>query len=189
MDPVFTLQWPEFLLAHHLQRELPKKKGYSLLIPLSRQEKGVDLAILKKRGGAHKTVTLQVKASRAYSPRSPKRESTKRFQHYTWFRQFEVPKDADFILLIGMYAPDTGRTMRVTGKWYRHCTLLFTSKEMKNFMKSCFTVGGKPDQMFGFGFDHPKQIFLTRGDSKRRLKDYSRYLLDKRMNLLRKSLR
>src|ERR1019366_8044870 len=104
MDPVFTLQWPEFVLAHHLQQRLPKKEGYSLFVPLSRQEKGVDLAILKKVSGSHRTLTIQIKASRAYySHTPPKRELTKRFQFYTWFRRFEVPEDADFILLFGMY--------------------------------------------------------------------------------------
>ena len=37
MDPVFTLQWPEFLLTNRLQKPkaLPKSQGYSLLIPVS----------------------------------------------------------------------------------------------------------------------------------------------------------
>ena len=188
MDPVFTLQWPEFVLAHRLQQRLPKKEGYSLLVPLSRQEKGVDLAILKKSGGAHRTLTIQIKASRAYSGSPPKRASTKRFQFYTWFRRFEVPEDADFILLFGMYAPDAGRTKPVTAKWYQDCTLLFTRAEMNAFMATCLTVGGKPDQMFSFGFDEPTKVFLTRGDQKRGLKDYSSHLLDARMGLLRKSL-
>lgn len=188
MDPVFTLQWPEFVLAHRLQQRLPKKEGYSLLIPLSRQEKGIDLAILKKLGGAHRTLTLQIKASRAYSHPPPKRESTKRFQFYTWFSRFDVPEDADFILLFGMYAPDTGRTRRVNSRWYQDCTLLFTRDEMRDFLLSCLTVGGQPDKMFGFGFDDPNEVFLTRGDQKRGLRNYSSHLLDTRMDLLRASL-
>jgi hypothetical protein len=162
MDPVFTLRWPEFVVAHRLQQRLPKKDGYSLLIPLSRQEKGVDLAILKKFGGAHRTITIQIKASRTYPHRPPKRAAaTRRFLHYTWFRRFDVPADADFILLLGMYAPDQGRTKSVTTNWYRDCTLLFTRDEMREFMISCLTVDGQPDQMFGFGFDDPTAVFLT----------------------------
>ena len=116
MDPVFTLQWPEFLLAQRLQRLLPKGDGYSLLVPLSRQEKAIDLAILRKQGGSHKTVTIQVKASRTYSRPEPKKESTKRFRFYTWFNRFPVPDDADFLLLVGLYAPDAGRTKSVSAK-------------------------------------------------------------------------
>jgi hypothetical protein len=167
---------------------LPKKEGYSLLVPLSRQETGIDLAILKKQGGAHRTLTMQIKASRSFPGSQPKRETTLRFLHYTWFNRFQVPEDADFILLVGMYAPDTGRTRRVSAKWYQDCTLLFTRQEMSNFMNSCLTVGGKPDGMFGFGFDAPTKVILTRGDQQRRLEDYSKYLLDARMDLLRAAL-
>lgn len=191
MDPVFTLQWPEFVLAHRLQLLLPRKEGYSLLVPLSRQEKGIDLAILKKLGGAHRTVTIQVKASRTYLHPPPKRESTRPtmpFQFETWFHRFEVPEVADFVLLFGMYAPDTGRTRRVTAKWYQDCTLLFTRQEMSDFMVSCLTRGGKPEHMFSFGFDEPTKVFLTRGDQTRGLKDYSSHLLGARMDLLRTSL-
>ena len=188
MDPVFTLQWPEFVLAHRLQRNLAKVDGYSVLVPLSRQEKGIDLAILKKRGGAHKTLTIQIKASRAYPKSMPKKETTKRFQFYSWFNRFDVPEDADFVLLFCLYAPDAGRTKLVTAKWYQDCTLLFTRDEMKDFMKSCLTVGGRPDKMFGFGFDKPTKVFLTRGDQNRSLRDYSDYLLDARMKLLRDAL-
>jgi len=59
---------------------------------------------------------------------------------------------------------------------------------MREFMNSCLTVGGKPDQMFGFGFDDPTAVFLTRGDPNRNLRDYSSYLLDSRMPLLREAL-
>jgi hypothetical protein len=188
MDPVFTLQWPEFVLAHHLQKQLPKKEGYSVLVPLSRQEKGIDLAILKKLRGAHKALTIQIKASRTYYHPPSKRETTKRFQFNTWFRRFEVPEDADFILLVGMYAPNTGRTKHVAAEWYKECTLLFTREEMKTFMASRLTKGGQPDQMFGFGFDEPTKVYLNRGDQGRASQDYSSHLLDARMDLLRKSL-
>jgi hypothetical protein len=175
-------------MAQHLQKLLPKRDGYSLLVPLSRQEKAIDLAVLRKQGGLHKTVTIQVKASRTYLHPEPKNESTKRFRFETWFNRFPVPDEADFFLLVGLYAPDAGRTTRVSAKWYRDCSLLFTRDEMRAFMESCITVGGNPDKMFGFGFDEPPPVFLTRGDQTRSLKDYSSYTLDARVDLLRQSL-
>ena len=87
-----------------------------------------------------------------------------------------------------MYAPDQGQTKRVTAKWYRDLTLLFTRDEMSEFMKACLTVGGQPDQMFGFGFDEPGAVFLTRGDQSRSLQDYSKYILESRLSLLKESL-
>jgi hypothetical protein len=188
MDPIFTLQWPEFLLANRLQKLLPKKDGYSILIPTSRQEKGIDLAVLKKGNRQNRVVTLQIKASRTYFGKPPKRESTKKFSFYTWFNRFDVPEEADFILLFGMYAPDAGRTKPVTAKWYRDCTLLFTKEEMKQLMQNCLTVGGRPDKMFGFGFDGPSAVFQTRGDKDRSLKPFSDFLLDKRIDLIQEAL-
>ncbi len=189
MDPVFTLQWPEFLIANRLQKKLPKKEGYSVLIPVSRQEKAIDLAILKKNEkGQSRVATIQVKASRTYIPEAPKRENTKRFLYYTWFNRFEVSRETDFFLLFGLYAPDAGRTKKVASTWYRDCSLLFTQREMKKFMDNCLTVKGTTDKMFGFGFDSPKQVFQTRGDKNRKFKDYSEYLLDNRIDEIKKYL-
>lgn len=60
MEPVFTLQWPEFLLANQLQKLLPKSEGFSVFVPASRREKGVDLAILRKnvKGGSRVVTSL-----------------------------------------------------------------------------------------------------------------------------------
>lgn len=188
MDPVFTLQWPEFILANRLQKLLPKKDGYSILIPTSRQEKGIDLAILKKQKGKNRVVTIQIKASRTYIGRPTKRTSTRNFAFYTWFNRFDVPEEADFILLFGMFAPNTGQTRPVTAKWYQDCTLLFSHEEMKELMDNCLTVGGKHDKMFGFGFDHSAAIFQTRGDKLRKLKDFSSHHLDNRVKILEDAL-
>lgn len=189
MDPVFTLQWPEFILANRLQKLLPKSEGFSVLIPASRQEKGIDLALLRKtRNGESRVATIQIKASRTYTPEPPKRESTKRFRFYTWFNRFEVPEEADFFLLFGMYAPDPSRTTKVRSGWYKDCSLLFTCEEMKEFMASCLTVGGKDDKMFGFGFDDESKIVQTRGDKDRQFKDFTTYLLANRVALLKVQL-
>jgi hypothetical protein len=189
MDPVFTLQWPEFILANRLQKLLPKAEGFSVLVPVSRQEKGIDLAIVRKQfNGRSRVVTLQIKASRTYAQRAPKRATTERFRFHTWFNRFEVPEESDFFLLFGMYAPDASQTKRVGPEWYKDCTLLFTQKEMKEFMSSCLTVGGKPDKMFGFGFSDESKVVQTRGDKERLNRDFTRFLLDNRIHLLKREL-
>lgn len=189
MDPVFTLQWPEFVLANRLQTLLPKPEGYSVLIPASRQEKGIDLAVIRKQpNGQSRVATFQIKSSRTYSLSAPVRERTKRFRHYTWFNRFEVPETADFILLFGLYPRDASQTKRIESNWYEHCTLLFTYDEMSRFMSSCLTVGGKADRMFGFGFDDERKVVQTRGDRNRELKDYTDHLLRKRVEEIKKKL-
>ena len=189
MDPVFTLQWPEFLLAEQLSRSFPKAKHYAVLIPTSRQEKGIDLALVRKQpGGASRVALLQVKSSRTYSPEPPKRETTRRFRFYTWFNTFEPSSHADFFLLFGMYAPQADRTRRVGPQWYRHVTLLFTYSEMTTFLASCRTVGGKADGKFGFGFDQETKIVQTRGDQKRLGAEFTSYLLSNRLQMLQEHL-
>ena len=185
MEPVFTLQWPEFVVAQRLQSLLPRKDGYSVLVPLSRQEEGIDLAVLHRGAtGVASTVTIQVKASRTYIHAPPKRQSTVRFRFNTWFNRFNVPNQADYIILFGMYAPDLGKTTKVSASWYKDCSLIFTRQEMQEFMADCKTVGGKPDRMFGFGFNDPSEIILNRGDMNRSGKDYSMHLLEHRITQL-----
>jgi len=189
MDPVFTLQWPEFLLAEQLQRFFPKSKNFSVLVPTSRQEKGIDLAVVHKRPeGESRVALLQVKASRTYMPEPPKRATTQYYRFHTWFNAFEPSDHADFFLLIGMYAPNSAQTKPVAEDWYRDITLLFTYKEMKAFMESCRTVGGKPDGKFGFGFNDESCIKQTRGDQMRGNSDFTQFLLANRLGDLQKHL-
>jgi hypothetical protein len=47
IDPVFTLTWPEAVVANSIQRLLPKKDGNSVWVPTSRQQEGVDLIIAR----------------------------------------------------------------------------------------------------------------------------------------------
>ncbi len=189
MDPVFTLQWPEFVLANRLTALLPRKEDYSIFVPASRQEKGVDLAVVRKvRGSSSRVATIQIKASRTYTFAPPRRETTKRYQFETWFDRFDVPPEADFFLLFGMYAPNAGQTKKVGPLWYKDCTLLFTQDEMKHFIERCLTVAGNPDRMFGFGFDSDAKVVQTRGDKDRRFKDYTSYLLDKKVGVLKRYL-
>ena len=177
-------------MASRLQKLLPKSQGYSVLIPLSRQEKGFDLVIIKKSpSGLSRVATIQIKASRSYDQTPPKRKTTKRHRFRTWFNRFEVPREADFFLLFGLYAPDSGKTKKVARHWYKDCTLLFTQTEMKSFMASCRTRAGKPDRMFGFGFDDEHKVVQTRGDKDRRFKDYTGFSLSRRISVLKKILR
>lgn len=190
MEPVFTLQWPEFAVAERLQKLLRRKEGYSVLIPLSRQEKGIDLVVLcRSKSGQSFAVTIQVKASRTYLPTAPKRKKTIRYKYNTWFNRFDVPDKADFVILFGMYAPDLGKTRPVSSRWYQDCSLIFTKEEMRHFIKDCKTVKGKPDRMFGFGFNNLTSIILTSGDMNRSQKDYEKFLLDKRIKEIKKRLK
>jgi hypothetical protein len=192
MDPIFTLPWTEFSMAKVLSKHFKKKDGYTLLVPLSREEKGIDLVLLKKaNNGESKAVTLQVKASRTYESERPKRETTQRFKYHTWFNKFEVSDWADYYLLVGHFVdtPDFGKSKSGHETWYRDCTLLFNNREMRSFISSLKTVKGKPEGKFGFGFDSVKKVCQTRGDETRSLKDFTGHLLDNRFKDIEREFR
>jgi hypothetical protein len=99
MEPVFTLPYPEYCVAQRLRMLFPPKGGYSILVPISRQEKGVDL-ILAHRQDRTRAITIQVKSSRTYSSPPPARQSTRRFRYAIWLNTFECPPQADFVCLV-----------------------------------------------------------------------------------------
>lgn len=181
MEPVFALPYSEYLAANLLSHHFKAKAGYSIFVPASRQEKGVDILLAKRDDGQLKCAAFQVKSSRTYSPVPPKRETTVRYSYYTWFNTFPVPEEADFFLLVGIYPPEENRTKQVAHTWWNSVVLTFTRQEMKEFMSRVKTKGGAPDKMFGFGFDSTAKIVLTRGDQHRVMKDYSSYLLQNRI--------
>lgn len=179
MDPIFTLPYSEFCVAQQLQRLL-RSQGCSIYIPPSRQEKGVDLVVARRRGRVTRAGTIQVKASRTYSDRA-RTERSKRFRYYTWFNNFDLPDEADFVALVAIYPPEETRGRRTMASWWAPVILLFTHREMSRFLRHVKTRKGKRDKMFGFGFDSDAKIYQTRGDEQGRQQDYSAYLLQYRV--------
>lgn len=188
MEPVFTLPYSEYCVAQRLRSLLPPAEGYSLLVPLSRQEKGVDL-VLSQRQDRTRAVTIQVKSSRTYSSPPPARKSTRRFRYATWLKTFECPTQADFVCIVSLYPARDAEERRELATWWAPVILLFTQAEMREFLAGVKTVGGKRDRMFGFGFDRAGEVFQTRGDPKRSCRELSHHLLESRVDLLRAALR
>lgn len=187
MDPIFTIPWEEYHLAHQLQKHFSKNSGYSIFVPLSRQEKGIDLSIIHRYlSGKTKTVTFQVKRSRTYPGSETKRITTKSLKHFTWFNRFPASNRADFFILFTTYPYFDKRN----NNWvYKHSALLFNNKEMRKFLSECKTVKGRIDKMFGFGFDDAKDIFQTRGDRHRKFGSFKKYLLENRLDDIRRALK
>ncbi len=186
MEPIFTIPYSEYLSANLLSQYFKAKDGYSIFIPASRQEKGIDILLTKRGNGSLQCASFQVKSSRTYSPLPAKREGTIRFSYSTWFNKFLVPKEADFFLLVGIYPPEENRTRKSTHSWWNSVVLMFTQKEMESFMDQVKTKQGNSDKMFGFGFDDSSKIVLTRGDQNRTMKDYSSYLFESRIGEIQK---
>lgn len=186
MEPVFTLSYTEYRIANYLNERFKRKNGYSVYVPLSRQEKGIDLILVKREGTYCSSVSIQVKASRTYPQEPPRGENVQRYTYYTWFNRFKVPKEADFFALVSIYPPEENRTKKNTKhSWWSSIVLLFNNHEMKDFMKNRVrTRRGNDDRMFGFGFDTPTSILQTRGIQDGTLKDMSRFLIENRIGML-----
>jgi hypothetical protein len=191
MDPIISIPFSEAAIVQEFEKHFKKKDGFSILIPSSRQQKGFDLVIMnyKKR----KSVLIQVKGSRTYIPKPPKRKSTKRYKNYTWFNAFKVEKGlSDYYVLFGIYVNisdgDAESTKIKNKNWYDYVILLFTEKEMDKIINSLTQkTTDKPDTSFSFGFDNIKNIMLTRGAKVP--SDYTKYLLSKRIDIIKKKLK
>lgn len=188
MEPIFTLPYPEFCVAQQLARLLPASLGYSLYAPVSRQQPGVDLLLARRQGGRVRVAAIQVKSSRTYSRPTSTARTKRPFRYRTWFNNFECPPQADFFCLVALYPAVDAAQKRKLGTWWAPQILVFNQREMKRFLRGVRTVGGKPDRMFAFGFDHPDEVFQTRGDPTRRYLDFSDHLLPKRLGELRSFL-
>ncbi len=193
MDPIFTLPWSEFFIADKLRRLLSPKKDYSIFIPLSRQEKGIDLAVLLKTTPENNSAvtTIQVKTSRIWHGKAPKHKNIIRYQYNSWFNRFDVPERADFIILIAMYTTNIDRPGKGWKGWYKDCSLLFTNNEMHQFFKDCKNKKGEPDSSFYFGFNDLSSIILTRGDMNypKTRKDFAGFLLGNRLNDIERKIK
>lgn len=174
MDAIFTLPYSEYAAANMLADAFKPSRGYSVFVPASRTEKGVDLLLTKREPDRLRTLTFQVKASRTYPGSPPVRKvKNRRFAYYTWFNRFDVPPQADFFILYGLYAPEQSSSKRVAKSWWQS---MCSNQEMTSFMENIKTKAGRPDRMFGFGFDHPKEVLLTRGSESGTQTDYSAQL-------------
>lgn len=65
MEPVFTLPYSEHQAIEQITKKLKKSDGYSVYIPTSRQQKGVDFIVHNSK--SNKFARVQVKSSRSYT--------------------------------------------------------------------------------------------------------------------------
>ncbi len=63
MDAIFTLPYSEYAAANMLAEHFKPSNGYSVFVPASRAEKGVDLLLVKRSTEHVKTLAFQVKAT------------------------------------------------------------------------------------------------------------------------------
>ena len=182
MEPIFTMQYGEFAVADYLSKKI---KNASVFIPASSQEKGIDLLLYRHENGCNTTNTIQVKMSRTYY--DDKENAT--YPYHLWFNRFRVQKNANWYILVGIYAkrPDDAATAKAKSTSWDTIMLAFTNKEMAAFMAEVKQKKdpSKDDKMFGFGFDDAKKVAQTRGYAEQR--DMSMFLIENRIEEIRNS--
>jgi len=189
MDPIFTLPYSEYAVVEAFTKQLSKKHGFSVYVPVSRQEKGVDFLVYNSK--QQKSLRFQVKSSRSYVNYNKKSLSKGHLKYTLWFNNFReryVVGEADYYILFGLYSDYTVDN-QIAAKKSIWCPLIlcFNDKEMEALLDSVLTKKeSKPDRFFYIAFDSPDQVYGTRGFSTRR--DLSGYLLDRQMPNIIKEL-
>ncbi len=182
MEPIFTMQYGEFAVADYLAKKI---KGASVFIPASAQEKGIDLLLYRHENGCNTTNTIQVKMSRTYY--SEKQDAV--YPYHLWFNRFPVQKNANWYILVGIYAkrPEDAANAKAKSTSWDTIMLAFKNKEMAAFMAEVKQKKDptKDDKMFGFGFDDEKHVFQTRGCLLHR--DMTAFLIENRLDEIRNS--
>ncbi|MBR5523434.1 MAG: hypothetical protein IKV82_08225 [Akkermansia sp.] len=182
MQPIFTMQYGEFAVADYLSKKL---RSTSVFIPASAQEKGIDLLLYRYDHECNKTNTIQVKMSRTYYSE----KETAEFPYYLWFNRFPIQPNANWYVLVGIYAkrPADVKNAKADSTIWDTIMLAFTNKEMAAFMAEVKQKKdpSKDDRMFGFGFDDSKMIYQTRGYINNR--NMSQYLIENRIEEIQHS--
>lgn len=181
MQPIFTVQYAEFMAAEYLKKQI---KNVSAYIPMSPQEKGVDFLICKYDEEKSRNIicSFQVKMSRSYS-------DTK-YAHSLFFNTFSTRGNADWYILVGIYPENMNQTeddSKSEIKW-TEIMLAFSKNEMNDFLENICQKRDpqKKDTKFGFGFNDNKKILLTRGSVEE--KDFSKYLIKNRITEIKEFL-
>ncbi len=193
MEAIFTLPYSEYAVATLLQKNFKKSDGYSIQIPLSRQQKGIDLLIYNQK--TKKAISIQVKSSRSwYGTPSKTTSSKEKFQYYSWFNNFDYERGiADFYVFFILYPKNSFAQKRLDKtkdlkKWWDSCMVTFNDKEIELLLKNLKTKEGKPESFFGFGFNEKsKDIYITRGFKKP--VSYKKNLIENKMDEMKKRLK
>jgi hypothetical protein len=190
MEGKFTLQWPEYAVMNKLA-EAFKKENYAVFVPVSRQQKGIDLLLFNTKN--HKSLTIQVKSSRSFYMGREREEQ--KLGYAIWLNNF-VDKisgaGADYYIIYGLYPRKN--TKGVPAESWDDLFLCYSEAEMLTFLKRVRQKKDrqKPDKFFGFEFNDKGTVVTGRGilteTGALAHEDASACLLNKRLAEMKKRL-
>jgi hypothetical protein len=138
------------------------------------------LVLAQRQRGATRAASIQIKFSHTYD-----QPQSRGYKFATWFNNFTASEQADFFALLSLYPTNEGSHRGAASSWWTPLILLFTYKEMCDFLASVKTVGGMRGKMFGFGFSSPAHVIQVRGDPQRQARDFTDHLLKHRVQMVR----
>lgn len=166
MEPIFALPYSEYAVINEFSRHLRKGDGFSIYVPTSRQEKGVDFLVYNSQ--YRKSLRFQVKGSRSYVEDDPRSLAKGNFRFCLWFNNFRkryTAGETDYYVLFGLY-PEyaVDKAIHARRSFWRTLILCFLDGEMKELLDSVLTKRErKPDRFFYVEFDSPGKVCGTRG--------------------------
>jgi hypothetical protein len=184
MDGIFTLPYSEFEIVNKFQESFKRKDGFSVYIPVSRQEKAVDFILSKNK--SHKIARFQVKSSRTYIHEAEIKKNgvikNPEYKYNLWFNNFIEKYEqgsADYYLLFGLY-PIYTNDSSIDSNFWKSMIVCLSDEKMNETLKNVLTKREKKsDRFYGLSFNHPNQIVGTRGFLNN--PDFSEYILEKQI--------
>ncbi|MES2500392.1 MAG: hypothetical protein V4570_07645 [Pseudomonadota bacterium] len=191
MDGFFNLPYSEFEVISSLQKEFKKSDGYSVYIPVSRQQKGIDFIVHNCK--TNKILRFQVKSSRAHihETRELKDGSIKKpeFRYNFWFNNFIDKHEkgfCDYYILFGLYPIYTSEN-NIKENFWNKIVLCYSDDEMFDLLTKIKTKREKKaDKFFSYGFNFGNSIFNKRGISE--VTDASEHLLKNKISKIKKTI-
>ncbi|MEK9161547.1 MAG: hypothetical protein AAB822_02210 [Patescibacteria group bacterium] len=144
------MPFPEYDIANILQKNFPKKKNFSVSIPLSRQQKFYDLLLINCKN--KKVLTIQVKSSRTFLYEGKKTKNENIFDKYEyngWFLNLDIKSNYSDYYFFYMPYPVHDKNFRPRARWDRKI-LVFNKKEMVNILSKVKTKSGNKGHSFWF---------------------------------------
>ncbi len=190
MEPVISLPYSEYETIVQIQRHFKKNDGFSVCVPVSRQQKGIDFIVLNTANA--KVLRFQVKGSRPYAPSSSEGKKDGAFKYTFWFNNFHdryKPGMADVYVLFGLYQVyNVKKNIKSRTKFWESFVLAFTDAEMAQFLDSIRTKDAqRHDRFFYISFNDLSEVIVTRGRKDR--PNIRQHLLTNRVPELLKQLR
>ena len=184
----FSIDYPEYHIAGHLQTDFSKTSNYSISIPLSRQQKYYDL--LLHNGNNRKCLALQVKSSRTYVNTEINETNLTDYNYYAWLNNFQNTNQfTDFYFIFISYPLFDTMTFRPKAASGVKI-LVFDNNEMTNLLANIkLTRSGNSDKFFGFGFNmDDNRIWGTRGFNQNPRQEFTSNLYKNKVADLRQAL-